>query len=82
MLTVERHAVTFVFRREGTMKLLPTIVGVLGVVCLVIAIILQLAGVCEWIATPVGWWRMTMALLLLSVALEVVKPFQKKGAAS
>lgn len=59
------------------MKLLPTILGVLGVVCLVISIILKLAQG-ALIASPVGWWRLTVALLLLSVVLEVVKPFQKK----
>ena len=64
-------------RREGTMKLLPTIVGVLGVVGLVITLILGLVDV-SWITTPRGWWRLSVALLLLSVALEVVKPFQKK----
>ena len=63
------------------MKLLPTIVGILGVVCLVIACILHLAGA-KWIAADIGWWRLTMALLLLSVALEVVKPFQKQESTS
>ena len=62
------------------MKLLPTLIGILGVVCLAIAIILQLASV-TWIATELGWWRLAIGLLLLSVALEVVKPFQKKGVA-
>lgn len=60
------------------MKLLATILGVLGVVRLVIAVILKLAHG-AWIALPVGWWRLAIALLLLSVALEVVKPFQKEG---
>ena len=63
------------------MNLLPTIAGILGVVSLVISIILKLA--CAMlIAGPVGWWRLTAALLLLSIALEVVKPFQKKESAS
>ena len=63
------------------MNLLPTIAGVLGVVSLVISIILQLACA-KWIAGPRGWWELTVALLLLSIALEVVKPFQKKESAS
>ena len=61
------------------MNLLPTILGVLGVVCLGIATILKLAHG-AWIAGPFGWWGLTIALLLLSVALEVVKPFQKESA--
>lgn len=63
------------------MKLLATILGILGVVCLVISIILALACA-TWIATPLGWWRLTMALLVLSIALEVVKPFQKQAGPS
>lgn len=60
------------------MNLLPTIAGILGLVSLVISIILKLAHA-MWIAGPVGWWRLTAALLLLAIALEVVKPFQKQG---
>jgi len=67
--------------REHVMKLLSTILGIGGVVSLVIAIILKLADG-TLIAGPGGWWRLTVALVLLSIALEVVKPFGKGESAS
>ena len=60
------------------MKMLATVSGVLGVVCMIIALITAIANA-AWIATANGWLDLALTLFVLSIALVVVKPFQGAG---
>lgn len=56
------------------MKMLATVLGIIGVICMIISLITAIAGA-AWIATANGWLDLALTLFVLSIALAVVKPF-------
>ena len=57
------------------MKLLASIIGIIAVVCLIVAIVLAISNQ-MLVAAANGWLDLSLTLLVLSIALVVVKPFQ------
>ena len=58
------------------MKMLAEVLGIMGVICLIVALITAVANA-AWIATANGWLDLALTLFVLSIALVVVKPFER-----
>ena len=66
---------------ETLIPRLSQLLVVVGFIGLIIAMILKIPGVSDWLATPSGWLRFAMACGILAIAGKICWPSTGEGTA-